>query len=554
MAPDGFFKKAPQERVFVHYNSSVIFPGEYFLYSLYAQNSSTGELSKLSKIAYVELLGENGETVFRQKVKLENGRGSADFFIPTTVPSGNYKLLAYTNWMRNVKNNFFESDVVVINPYQSNQAELLEGNTLQSSQVESSEESRDMNYAETSQLSMELEKRSFDRRDYVKLTIHPKSGGMEKGSYSLSVRKKESLPFSATSAATGISPGNISSTDGEIVNLPELRGEIISGQLLLNGGPAEEQTVVALSIPSEEGFPRLAVTNKEGQFFFNVSSDIRNKDAVLAVMSGDAKDFRFQLDQEETIDLSALNFPDFKLTPQMKEVILERSIYNQIENAFFAVKPDTLIPPQNNLPIPANLVETYNLDEYTRFKSVPETFVEIIESAWVKKNSSGESAFQVRGVMNYVEMGLLPLVMVDGVLVPDHNVPANMDARRIKSIKIIRNKLYLGPASFQGAILFETIGGDYYQELSGSNLHKFDLFTPEIPKKYFRQVYTEESKSNRIPDYRYQLLWIPELNLNKGANTVEFYTSDVKGDFEVVLEGFTAEGKPVSIREEFRVE
>ncbi|MGB7843401.1 MAG: hypothetical protein WBL21_11450, partial [Salinimicrobium sp.] len=125
---EGLLENTAAEKIYVHYNSSLIFPGEYFMYSVYNVKEN-GEPFNFSKIAYVELIAKDGQLIFKQKVSLEKGRGSADFFVPTSTPSGSYKLLAYTNWMKNFKNNIFEGDVVVVNPYKSIQWELLENNS-----------------------------------------------------------------------------------------------------------------------------------------------------------------------------------------------------------------------------------------------------------------------------------------------------------------------------------------------------------------------------------------------------------------------------------------
>ena len=77
-------------------------------------------------------------------------------------------------------------------------------------------------------------------------------------------------------------------------------------------------------------------------------------------------------------------------------------------------------------------------------------------------------------------------------------------------------------------------------------------------KKYFNQTYTSNDtglpdSTSRIPDYRNQLLWIPDFKLEKEETTLDFFTSDVSGDFEVRLEGFSSKGEPISVLETFFV-
>lgn len=56
-----------------------------------------------------------------------------------------------------------------------------------------------------------------------------------------------------------------------------------------------------------------------------------------------------------------------------------------------------------------------------------------------------------------------------------------------------------------------------------------------------------------IPDCRYQLLWEPNIRLREPVRYFDFYTSQVPGRYEVVLEGFTSYGKPISLKAYFEV-
>ena len=44
----------------------------------------------------------------------------------TALESGNYKIIAYTQWMRNSDiQNFYQNDISIINPFQENQKSIL---------------------------------------------------------------------------------------------------------------------------------------------------------------------------------------------------------------------------------------------------------------------------------------------------------------------------------------------------------------------------------------------------------------------------------------------
>ena len=115
------------EAVYIHHNASLFVAGEQMYYAVYCVNKATNQRSTLSKMAYVELLGADGIRVFRHKIKLNSGTGQGDFFIPTSVPTGNYKLLGYTQWMKNSSvDNFFSSDINIVNPFQKNRDLILD--------------------------------------------------------------------------------------------------------------------------------------------------------------------------------------------------------------------------------------------------------------------------------------------------------------------------------------------------------------------------------------------------------------------------------------------
>lgn len=91
-------------------------------------------------------------------------------------------------------------------------------------------------------------------------------------------------------------------------------------------------------------------------------------------------------------------------------------------------------------------------------------------------------------------------------------------------------------------VLFDN---SFIPRLNNSQIKVADLnYTPK--KAYYKQEYISD-KNTRIPDYRTQLLWNPAINTT--SSEITFYTSDVIGLFEIIIEGFTNEGKPLSIKE-----
>src|SRR5690606_6558595 len=129
-------EKMGKEGVYVHYNSNILFSGEYLNFKLYALGENAQASPVLSKIAYVELIDINGERLMIEKIRMDNGQGQGDFFIPTSLKSGYYTLVAYTNYMRNWDSDILYKDqLLVINPYTSDQQPFWESDRVEMESV-----------------------------------------------------------------------------------------------------------------------------------------------------------------------------------------------------------------------------------------------------------------------------------------------------------------------------------------------------------------------------------------------------------------------------------
>ncbi len=564
------YNLVPQEKVFIHYNTSLLFAGEYFYYRAYCFNTKSNALSTISKIAYLVLLDENKNTIFKHKVKLENGLGQGDFFVPVSVPSGNYKLIGYTQWMLNADAHFFQADISVLNPYQGNQDKILSRDITNDSltnepitkALDSNKLSKISGEASSKGIRLITDSKTYKTRSLVKLNIDGSQLKLERGNFSLSVRKKDAFDKALTRTAIDFSSSknvpvkSLNTPVGSSVFLPEMRGELIYGKILPKDPsyPVSKQSV-SLSIQGKTSDVKIASTDDTGNFVFSLN-DRNDRNEILVQVFGKGKDnYTIQIFEIPEIEGPDLEFYQFKISPSLKDSIIKRSVFNQIDNIFYSVKPDTIRESSSAVPFYGTDIETYNLDDYTRFGTVKETIVEVVESVWTKKDDDGNEIFAIRGYYpSEKKQNFIPMLVVDGVFVQDHSEVINYDARKVKSISFIRDRYYLGTQIFEGIVIIQTIAGDYLNSTNRNNNSSITLSSLQAGKKYFKQRYNGDASYNRIPDFRNQLLWQPNVSLPGKKTILEFYTSDVTGDFEITLEGFTDNGVPVSIKKDFNVE
>ena len=113
----GFSKRSIQEKVFVHTDKEFYLAGEIVWYKIYYMDGAFHQPLDLSKIAYVEILDQGNKPVMQGKNAINNSAAKGSFYLPSSLPSGNFKLRAYTNWMKNSDAEyFFEKNICIINP------------------------------------------------------------------------------------------------------------------------------------------------------------------------------------------------------------------------------------------------------------------------------------------------------------------------------------------------------------------------------------------------------------------------------------------------------
>ena len=546
-----------QEQVYLKTNTSLAFVGEYLYYTIYNLKEKSGFLSDVSKIAYLKLINENGNVVLNHKIRLVDGVGESNFFIPSSIPSGNYKLAAYTQWMlNNGKGYFFNKDLTIINPYTSNQAVFRPSNN-EINAIKITERPRQASAYGKVPLQLDLDRSIYGLRDMIKLKISDVSSGDGMGNYVISVRKKDELNSIENVSIMDYQKIYPEKENTKEFILPELRGELIRGQISKQDGSESSDVVkVAASFPGEDYLFKISTTDDKGEFFINVHEDYGADNVYLQPLNMESNNYEVSLYPEMELDFEKLKFHSFKLERSMDNAIKERSIHNQIENAYYSSKPDTILLANGNKRFYGPDVTEYVLDEYTRFSTVKETFIEVVEHVWLQENGEGKTEFHVRPKDPYVDSGQLPLVIVDGILVLDHGLLLNLSASRINTIRISRNIHFYGTETFQGVVDITTFKGDYFENYYTGNLFSQKLFKPNEDKNYFRQSYKDSLRQDyrRLPDFRYQLLWLPKYDMNQKLQEIEFYSSDITGEFEVVLEGFTRSGKPVMLKKEFVVQ
>ncbi len=537
----------PKEKVELSINSNVLLAGELLQYKAFNLDLSNKK-SKLSKILYVSMRNENDSVVFVHKLKVENGTASGDFFTPATLQTGVYRLISYTNFSKNnTQDAYVEKNIYIINTFVKTIETKKAIDTVKVNLATINP--KEANTAKTVQITSSKKSYGFREKVILNLKNNIKSAG---GNYILSIRKINPVEISEKVSKTA------KSESSGIFYVPELRGELISGLVLSNkeGKPVSGKEV-SLTIPGKDFVFKIAKTNANGRFFFSVNEAYNVDQSIIQLYTSeeDAANYSLVLDKKD-FDLGKSDPVALKLDSNLKDWLQERSVQLQIENAYFDTKKDSILNNKINPAFYDNLGTVFLLDDYTRFPSVKETFVEVVTMAAIRGSGTNSrflvnNEYDPNGTAKFNDIP--PLVLMDGMLVQNNDDLINFNAREINSIRVVTKPYRYGPKIYSGIIAVETKKGDFVPTISKNYVEELNL-PPVIKKKeQYSADYTDNASLSRIPDYRVQLLWQPNVNLSREGYSTSFYTSDVSGDFEISLEGYTDDGTFISSKNYFKV-
>lgn len=549
----------PMEAVFLHLNRTTLLPGEYLMYSVYNINMQTYRFSAISKVAYVQLVDSKGGIQQTQRIRLKQGRGQGDLFIKPELPTGAYKLVAFTNWIRNAGiQQAFQADLNIINPYAVNPEAVSQVIPVQNLGESTNNRQESSNSDLGSGLLLEADSENYEKGYEIGIRVRSTKGALGNGTYSLSVARLEEIPEIPAPSATGFAENyeqkfkRIPNKLGDSVWIPEQREAIISGRILNpNEGIGVSDVQVLVSLPGDDFQLLNGNTNAAGRFSIYMKAPYEGNRAhfdVQGAVDGNSP-LQFELDDLTRWKADFGNFQPILIDSSWARAILNRSVHNQIENSYFEAKPDTVSTPPSEESYFGYFPRTYNLDDYTRFNTLQETLVEIIQDVWVKRDKNNVTLW-VRAPSDPIDEYYTkdpPIVTLDGVWIQHHKDILNLATRLIKQVLVVQDAIVFGGRQYQGMVSLKSYSGQYF-----GNASSFPFIPSEPQKRYFIQ--THLTKLPHIPDFRHQLYWNPNIILNDKEFNVKFLSSRVPGIYSARLEGFTNYGKPISLQFDFEVQ
>ena len=504
------------ERTYVCTDRHSYVAGEDVFCSVFCFDGGSGSLSDFSSVAYVELISPEGSAV-RVKMALQDGRGAGRLRLPSTLPTGNYRLIAYTALNRNEEDMDYFRGSRVISVYNTLSASRQESVVLDAATAAvegtgrpygTAVEGKGRPYGVAAPAGLVMEQRGD--------SLFLRNSGTECLDFCLSLSISDALPDPEGPGLADFLEARSGDratlrTDAEL-SIPEYEGEIVSIRV-----PAMYSGVTAvLSGPGLRNDIYSSTVDSTGLVSFYTGNIYGDRDLVFELNSRDVNDdFSLEvLSPFASPELDRDGVPELHLNGSVAEDLKRRSVAMQISRHFGIDEYMDSLQLRPDLLFKGGAMTVYEMDDYTRFPTMRETIVEYVREVHIRRQD-GEPVLKLvpgKSFESYSSMlGGNALVLVDGVPVSEHGRVLDLNPALLRRICIYPYDVSTGSCIYSGVVNFISFRGDMAGLQFPGRVRILDFHGVTFP------VTVGAAKEDSLsPDYRYTRIWQPLLHLEAG--------------------------------------
>ncbi len=550
-----------RERVYVSTDKDNYLAGQIVWMKLITTDTA-GAPQVFSKVGYVELVGER-ESHVQARIDLRDGTGEGTIVIPATLPTGWYRLVGYTRWMRNEGPEvFFDKRVGIVNPAIG---EVPRGGAGAADSAPPAATATTAMMAATTtatttaargSITVTADRDIYSPRDEVRLEVL----GIPDDIHTLSVSVTAADPLGGfprpglgvwrPAPATNATSDETDAASSAKLS-PEWEGPIVTGQLMsrVTGERVYSPVVEPLvSFPGNSINMFAGNLSPDGSVVFRTARTAGHDDIVTSMFGSDSEPWRIDVDDPFVGPGRLVRpLPTFPVEAIDNESVRNASFAMQVQYSYtndsLALK-DRVAPLFNEAPR-----NRYLMEEWRRFATMNEVFIEFIQLAQFRRsgaNGDKQSLYVINPEFGSVRANAL--VLLDGVLIVDHDIIYNYNPLLIDRIDIYPGMFTFGNNVFFGVVALYTENNSY-PELNTDSFTQIESYaSPQARRLFYAPDHSDPARvASRLPDFRHTLYWDADVaTRGDGSAGVRFHTSDLVGTWQVVVEGITAAGEAVS--------
>jgi len=326
--------------------------------------------------------------------------------------------------------------------------------------------------------------------------------------------------------------------------VPEYRGHIINGKVTYKtSGVPVPGVLTYLSVPGSRVQLYSCRSDSNGVVRFYTNDFYGPNEIVLQAQSDSNAGYNVEIINSFADKFSQENLPPFHIQENMKSLLTDYSTGMQVQNNFNGKKLKEFYTPVIDSSAFYGVPDKrYKLDDYTRFSTMEEVLREYVYEVLVRRQKENFRLIMADGD-NKIFLDD-PFTLFNGVPVLDPNKIMKYDPLKVKEIDVVKSRHFFGPLVLNGIVNFITYEPDP-STLSDLNAVILAYDGIQYQREFYSPVYENpEQLSSRIPDFRSVLYWSPNIHTDsQGKAEINFFTSDMKGKYFVVLQGINADGR-----------
>ena len=307
-----------------------------------------------------------------------------------------------------------------------------------------------------------------------------------------------------------------------------------------------------LSIPAKQAIFNYTRTGVNGKFSFDISITDDVSDLVIqpehidgnSTVKLESSFVEEYLPYDSLTHISKLAIPKYiskwSVNFQVAKIYELVSVCKPVSHVSTALKPKRFYGKPD--------IEV-KMDDYIKLPVMSEVFFELTPGVYLKEKKS-QYTISMADPFNNRIYDKPPVLFVDGVVIHNAEVLANLDPEIVEKIDVVKELYLVGDYIFFGLVNVITRTGDF----SGVTLPnyairlKYRVVDPVVT--FYSPDYSDiELLRSRVPDFRNTLYWDPSFKpIKEGKNTIDFWSSDIVDKYEVNINGTTADGRAISLR------
>lgn len=508
-----------------------------------------------SQTVYIDLLSPTHSFMYGELQKMKNGLSSGYFPIHDSLQTGYYTLRFYTEKSKNTAQQFLAQKKIYIANRFSESEKVYDHSGKNAEQINRTPQ------VSTKNCKVEFKKTTCTTRDQTFFKITNSTEDILYASISVKpgyTHEKELELKNNSIVQLHNSYTGKNKPDNNTFSEP---GFEVSGKLLDHStGKAIDKAIVFLSLQDSIIRLRYGITDTDGSFCFNLNGYHNQQTAYLTAFSSpdmiQLTHVLFELDNNFLNENGQGNTRKvLGQKPARDTLNVLKSIVNKAyryENIIYEDIPlrDTL--PLENIFLAGKITRTTYPGNYIKLKDFKEIALEILPLVKYKDTKKGYKLSIING--NPDKSNEHPIIFIDGVPTTDYALLANLNTDKIKRIDVRNQPRAFGDILFEDGMLFIWTKRSNFWSMN-THIHNPEIIIQchQLPVKPVFPNYTNNNM-DKNPDFRHILYWNPSVSLSSGESLEgSFFTSDEKGDFELILEGITNTGEPVYQRKTIHV-